>query len=208
MDEIFADMIEIADMALKVSPAVRIAYEAVAWGTHFDLLEQSWEVTKLVHRTNVGLCLDIFHIAARAWGDPENPDGKIPNGDQDLAESMRHLGQDMDLNKLFLLQLSDAERLSGRLVDGDPLYVKGQPSRMTWSRNARLLPCEERFGWHLPILQITKAIVNNLGYRSSVSIETFSKHLREKGAEIPDQMAERAAKSYGEIYRLLEWEKL
>lgn len=208
MDRIVADMVEIADMALAVSPPVHIAYEAVAWGTHLDLWEQSWEVAKKVNRANFGLCLDTYHIAARVWADPERADGKLPNGDQELEESLRRLGKDVDLDRIYMLQLSDAERLSSPLVEGHPLFVGDQKSRMTWSRNSRLFPCEEQFGGHLPVLQITKAIVNQLGYRSWVSMETFSRHLREKDIDLPRKMAKRAAESYAEVSRLLEWDKL
>ncbi|KAF2159953.1 hypothetical protein M409DRAFT_37829 [Zasmidium cellare ATCC 36951] len=208
IDRTVADMVEIADMALAASPQVRIAYEAVAWGTHFDLWEQSWEVAKRVNRSNFGLCLDTYHIAARVWADPERPDGKLPNGDQALEESLHRLVKDVDLDKVYMLQLSDTERLSSPLVDGHPLYVKGQKSRMTWSRNARLFPCEEQFGGHLPLLQITRAAVNELGYRSWISMETFSRHLREKDVELPATMAKRAADSYAKVFQSLEWDKL
>ncbi|KAK4500580.1 hypothetical protein PRZ48_008769 [Zasmidium cellare] len=208
MDRVIADMVEIADMALAVTPPVRIAYEAVAWGTHFDIWEQSWEVAKRVNRPNFGLCLDTYHIAARVWADPETLDGKLANGEQALEESMRRLVKDVDLDKVYMLQLSDAERLSSPLLEGHPLYVQGQKSRMTWSRNARLFPCEEQYGGHLPILQVTKAVVNELGYRSWISMETFSRHLWEKDVELPTKMAKRAAESYSKVWRELEWDKL
>lgn len=208
MDRIVADMIEIADMALAASPPVQIAYEAVAWGTHFDLWEQSWEIAERVNRPNFGLCLDTYHIAARVWADPERPDGKVPNGDQALGESLHRLVKDVDLDKVYMLQLSDAERLTSPLVEGHTLYVKGQQSRMTWSRNARLFPCEQHLGGHLPVLQITKAVVNGLGYRSWISMETFSRHLREKDPKLPAKMAKRAAKSYAEVAQRLDWDKL
>lgn len=208
MDRIVADMIEIADMALAKSPPVRIAYEAVAWGTHFDLWEQSWEVAKRVNRPNFGLCLDTYHIAARVWADPERADGKLPNGEEALKQSLHRLAKDVDVEKVFMLQLSDAERLSSPLIEGHPLYVKGQPCRMSWSRKARLFPCEEHLGGHLPILSITKAVVYDLGYRGWVSMETFSRHLRETDPKLPTRMAQRAASSYKKVFRQLGWDDL
>ena len=88
MDKIVADLVEVADLARKEDPVVRIAYEAVAWGAHIDLWEQSWEVVKRVDRPNFGLCLDTFHIAGRVWADHASPSGKTPNADMDLAASI------------------------------------------------------------------------------------------------------------------------
>ena len=93
MDKLVADMVEIADLAAQQDPVVRIAYEAVAWGAHIDLWEQSWEVVKKVERPNLGLCLDTFHIAGRVWADPTSSTGTMPNADADLEASLSLLGR-------------------------------------------------------------------------------------------------------------------
>lgn len=208
-DRVVADLVEIADLALAVSPPVRIAYESVAWGTYFDLWEQSWDIVKAVNRPNFGLCLDTFHIAGRVWGDPSAVEGKNPNADASLAASLSHLVRDVDLTKVFYVQLSDAEKLSSPpLVAGNPLHVEGQPCRMTWSRAARLFPCEEQFGGYLPVLDVTRAIVNHLGYRGWISMETFSRHLWESDPDIPSNYAKRAVLSYNLVCEKLGWEAL
>ncbi|KAK5673656.1 hypothetical protein LTR17_027908, partial [Elasticomyces elasticus] len=196
MDTIVADMREVADLALAAQLPVRIAYEAVAWGTHFDLWEQSWDVVKAVDRSNFGLCLDTFHIVGRVWGDPTREDGRTPNADADIVASISRLVDGgLDVEKVFYLQLSDAERLAGPLIAGHPLHVPGQRDRCTWSRSARLFPCEEHRGGYLPVLEVTKAIVNGLGYRGWISMETFSRHLCEPDANIPGDYAKRARRS-------------
>lgn len=207
-NRIVVDLVELADLALRVSPPIRIAYEAVAWGTYIDLWEQSWDLVKAVDRPNFGLCLDTFHIAGRVWGDPSAAEGKNTNADAELAASLSRLVREVDLAKVFYVQLSDAEKLSSPLMAGNPLHVEGQPRRMTWSRAARLFPCEEHLGGYLPVLDVAHAIVNELGYRGWISMETFSRHLWESNSNIPKSYAKRAALSYKSMYEKLSWEKL
>jgi len=71
---------------------VRIAYEALAWGTHVNTYEHSWEVVARADHPALGLCLDSFHILSR--GSDPTPIADIPG------------------EKLFFLQLADAPHLS------------------------------------------------------------------------------------------------
>lgn len=208
MDKIVADIVELADIAAKADPVINLAYESMSWGAHNNLWEQSWEVVKRADRENVGLCLDTYHIAARVWGDPCSTTGKTTNADADLAASLKRLVQDVDVKKVFYLQLSDAERLSSPLVEGHEFYNKDQPPHMSWSRNARLFPCEVDRGGYLPALEISRAVVNELGYRGWISMEIFSRYLHELGEEVPTEYAERAMKSYEEVRQRLGWREL
>ena len=208
IDRIVTDLREIADLALALASPVRIAYEAVAWGTHFDLWDQSWAIVKAVDRSNFGLCLDTFHIAGRVWGDPTTLNGKTPNADADLEASLVKLVKDVDVQKVFYVQLSDAEKMESPLLRGHPLFVENQRVRCTWSRAARLFPCEEHLGGYLPVLKVAEAIVNHLGYRGWVSMELFSRRLLKSDAEIPSQYACRAMQSYQNVYNKLGWGKL
>ncbi|GAA1319433.1 sugar phosphate isomerase/epimerase and 4-hydroxyphenylpyruvate domain-containing protein [Pseudonocardia xinjiangensis] len=70
---------------------LRIAYEALAWGTHVNTYEQSWDVVRRADHPALGLCLDSFHILSR---------GSDPRGVRDIPGE-----------KLFFLQLADAPRL-------------------------------------------------------------------------------------------------
>jgi 4-hydroxyphenylpyruvate dioxygenase len=67
---------------------MRIAYEALAWGTTVDLWQLSWEAVRRADHPAVGLCLDSFHILSKS---PAVPDLSEVPGD-----------------KIFFLQLADA----------------------------------------------------------------------------------------------------
>ena len=44
---------------------IRIAYEALAWGTHVNTWGQSWDVVRRADHPALGLCLDSFHVFSR-----------------------------------------------------------------------------------------------------------------------------------------------
>lgn len=44
---------------------IRIAYEALAWGTYVNSYEHSWRLVEKADHPAVGLCLDSFHIFSR-----------------------------------------------------------------------------------------------------------------------------------------------
>ncbi|WP_308282518.1 sugar phosphate isomerase/epimerase and 4-hydroxyphenylpyruvate domain-containing protein [Pseudonocardia nigra] len=71
---------------------LRVAYEALAWGTHVNTYERSWDVVARADHPALGLCLDSFHILSRG-SDPAGI-ARIPG------------------EKLFFLQLADAPHLS------------------------------------------------------------------------------------------------
>ena len=207
-DKIVADIREIAELAAQRTPVVRLAYEALAWGLHVDLWQQSWDIVQKVDLPNLGLCLDTFHIAARVFADPEIQGGISPTGKADLVESLLSLVNSVPVDKIFYLQLSDAEFLTHPLTEGHEFYHPDRPARMSWSRNARLFPCEEALGGFLPVLSIAKAVVNEVGYRGWVSMEVFSRHLGEEGEGVPVEFARRARRSWGKVGEGLWWEGL
>lgn len=208
MDRIVADLQEIADLALQTDPVIRIAYEAVAWGTHIDHWEQSWEVVKMVGRWNVGLCLDTFHIASKVWADPTSRNGKRQNGDAEFAASLSRMARKVEVERIFYVQLSDAEMFDPPFDESHEFYNPTQPVHMSWSRNARLFPFEEHLGGYMPVVDIARTIVNELGYRRWISMEIFSRHLLKSDEEIPAEFAGRAMQSYGKVREALGWEEL
>ncbi|KAI4594770.1 hypothetical protein KJ359_007573 [Pestalotiopsis sp. 9143b] len=111
VDTIVASMETLARLGRDETPTIRFAYEAVAWGTHIDKWEQSWDIVKRVNSPNLGLCLDTFHIAARVRGDPTCASGRTGNADANLDQSLMRMQQELDVNKVFYLQVGDAERL-------------------------------------------------------------------------------------------------
>jgi sugar phosphate isomerase/epimerase len=79
------DLQKLAMLALPLD--IRVAYEALSWGRHVNLLTQAWEIVQDADRSNLGLCIDSYHALA--------------NGGEIKAAA------DIDPRKVFLVQLSD-----------------------------------------------------------------------------------------------------
>jgi 4-hydroxyphenylpyruvate dioxygenase len=202
---IVADLQEVADLGLQQEPIIRFAYEALCWGTHVEFWEQAWEVVIAVDRPNFGTCLDTFNIAGRVWGDPEAEDGKTAGADEALRRSLERL-RNVDVTKVFYVEIVDAERMRKPLREGHEWRVEGQKPRMSWSRNARLFPFEtESRGGYLPVLEIFKVITEEVGYTGYVSFELFSRTMNEAGDHIPEEHARRGEASWGKLVKYMNW---
>ncbi|OZC46000.1 dehydroshikimate dehydratase [Rhodococcus sp. 06-621-2] len=70
---------------------MRLAYEALAWGTHVNTYRHAWDVVRRADHDALGTCLDSFHILSH---------GDDPAGISDIPGE-----------KIFFLQLADAPRL-------------------------------------------------------------------------------------------------
>ncbi|KAH8738392.1 xylose isomerase-like protein [Ilyonectria robusta] len=204
MDVIVSDMIELADLGLQKDPPIRFAYESLCWSTHIDTWEKSWEVVQKVDRPNFGLCLDTFNIAGRVWADPASPTGKTPNADSELKDSIGRLVRDVDLNKVFYIQVVDAERMEAPLVKGHPFHVDGNPPRMNWSRNARAFIYETDRGAYLPVEGIARALIEDMGYKGFVSMELFSRTMSEEGEHVPKEHARRGIEAWKKFVKQLD----
>lgn len=196
MDLIVRDLTEVADLGLRESPPIRFVYENIAWATYIDTWELLWEVVERVDRPNFGCCLDAFHIAGRVWADPASATGKTHNADEDLRVSLANMAKTIDVTKVFYIQVADAERMQTPLVEGHPFHVDGQPPRMNWSRNARLFPYEEDLGGYMPVVQVAKVFLHDLGYSGWVSMELFSRTMSDPSPDIPHNHAQRGFKSW------------
>jgi len=84
-DVLVRDLRKLAMLALPLN--IRVAYEALSWGRHVNLLTQAWEIVQEADRSNLGLCIDSYHA--------------IANGGEIAA------AKDIDPEKIFLVQLSD-----------------------------------------------------------------------------------------------------
>ncbi|KAL2211554.1 xylose isomerase-like protein [Sarocladium strictum] len=195
-DVIAADLRELADMGAKEEPVIKFAYENLCWSTHVDTWEKLWNVVKRVDRPNFGVCLDTFNIAGRVWADPATPTGKTPNADEDLKASLERMKKEVDLSKVFYIQVVDAERMESPLVEGHPFHVDGNPARMMWSRNARLFMYETDRGAYLPVEEVAKVLIDEMGYKGYVSMELFSRTMAEEGQHVPDEHAQRGIASW------------
>lgn len=196
-DRLAADLAEAADVAFPV----RIAYEALAWGTYINTWEDSWDVIKRADRPNLGICLDTFNIAARVWADPTNPTGRLPaHADQNLRESMNRLVREIDPALVLMVQLADGERVDPQTPF---LHEPGLPTLLSWSRNARLFPFEEERNGYLPIREVIDACIKRLGYTGWVSMEVFSRTLGDDDPAVPAEHAARAGQSWQRVLNML-----
>ncbi len=196
---IVQDMQEVADLAAP--HGIKVAYEALAWGTHVDTWEEAWEVVALVNRWNFGICLDTFNIAGRVYADPTAMSGKNPNASEDMRSTLRSLVKIVDVSKIFYVQVVDAQYLKQPLLEGHPYYNSSQPSRMSWSRTSRLFYGEEDLGAYLPIKDILFAILNELGFEGWISAELFNHSLTEEAKSVPEHHAGRAVRSFQKLSR-------
>ncbi|KAH6616414.1 xylose isomerase-like protein [Boeremia exigua] len=204
LDIIAADLKELAGLGSKEEPPIRFAYESLCWSTHIDTWEKSLLVANMVNRPNFGLCLDTFNIAGRVWGDPASPTGKTPNAEADLEASLERLRRDMPLDKVFYIQVVDAERMESPLISGHPFHVDGNPPRMNWSRNARAYMYETDRGAYLPVEDVARAIIEGLGYKGWVSMELFSRTMSEPDENVPASHAERGMAAWRKFTQRLQ----
>lgn len=208
VDVVVCDLRDIAELGAAHDPPFRFAFESLCWGTFNFSWEDAWAVVKSVDRPNFGLCLDTFNVAGRGWADPAREDGKVENVDEVFGKSLRDLVTEVDVEKLFYVQVVDAERLSRPLDEQHPFHVDGQMPRMSWSRNARLFVCEER-GGYLPLIDVLKVLCDEkdgLGYKGWISMELFSRSLIEEGSRVPKEHAERAMESWRRLEKVMGWE--
>lgn len=198
---IVRDVTELADLGKEHDPPVRFAYENLCWGTYVNSWQGMHAVVQAVNRWNFGYCMDTFNIAGLVYGNPSAPDGKAENAEEETAESLSKMVQCVDREKIFLVQMADAEQMSRPITPDHPWYdASSQPSsRMPWSRNARLFPLEEKRGAYLPVMDVLKALLQGLGYRGWVSFELFSRTLSETAEDVPDDHAARAQRSWGKL---------
>lgn len=202
-DMLVADLIEVADLGLQEQPPIRFAYENLCWGKWVSTVEQAWSLVAKVDRPNFGMCLDTFNIVGRAWADPSVPSGKVENADAILAQTVEWMKQNIDIKKIFYVEVEDAERLQEPLTPEHPFHVDGQLPRMSWSRNARLFPFEQP--GYLPILPVLKAITDDLGFKGWISLEVFHRVLAEPQHTLPLELAQRAGTSWRKLVRIMGW---
>ena len=79
------DLRKLAMLALPLG--IRVAYEALSWGRHVNLLPQAWDIVQEADLSNLGLCIDSYHA--------------IANRKEAVAVD------DIRPDKVFLVQLSD-----------------------------------------------------------------------------------------------------
>jgi 4-hydroxyphenylpyruvate dioxygenase len=205
-DLIVSDLRELSDIGAQQTPVIRFAYESLCWGTRVDKWEQCWEIVQRVDRPNIGICLDTFNILGRIYADPTAPSGTNPNAAHEVEQSIQKLVKAIKPHKekVFFIQVVDAERLEAPLVFGHPFYVANQPPRMSWSRNCRLFYGEQDRGAYLPVRDVAHAIINDIGYDGWVSMELFNRVMGRSDESIVGDLAARAMESWRKLVVDLE----
>ncbi|KAJ5382885.1 hypothetical protein N7517_000796 [Penicillium concentricum] len=168
-EAVVSDLRELADMLAKHN--FRLAYENWCWSTHAPGWKDAWEIVSAVDRPNIGLCLDTFQIAGSEWADPTTESGvieEVPYGvlRENFAASMDELARTIPPEKIYLLQISDAYRMSPPLTT-EP--IEGLRPRGQWSHDYRPMPYD---GGYLPIEDVAKAVLKT-GFRGWFSMEIF-----------------------------------
>ncbi|KAF2855545.1 3-dehydroshikimate dehydratase [Plenodomus tracheiphilus IPT5] len=192
---IVSDLRQLADLGLQQTPTIRFAYESLSWGTYVDKWETCWDIVQRVDRSNFGICLDSFNILGRIYADPTSETGMTPRAEQDVRESIERLVERVKpyKEKIFFIQIVDAERLEQPLRPGHPFYNAQQPSRMSWSRNCRLFYGESDRGAYLPVKDVADAIITRIGFDGWVSMELFNRVMNRTDGEVVEELASRAA---------------
>lgn len=156
-----------------------MAYENWCWSTHAPGWKDVWEIVQAVDRPNVGLCLDTFQTAGSEWGDPTMDSGMVEGlSPQDLKKkfdgSMDELARTVPADKIYLLQISDAYKVSPPMPDK---VVGGLRPRGRWSHDYRPMPYD---GGYLPIEEVARAVLRT-GFRGWFSLEIFDAGPQGKG---------------------------
>jgi 4-hydroxyphenylpyruvate dioxygenase len=198
---IVSDLRKIADLGLQQTPVVRFVYESLCWGTYVDKWEMCWDIVQRVDRPNFGVCLDTFNILGRIYADPASESSLTQNAEEEVRESIQRLVNRIGPHKekIFFIQVVDAEKLESPLLPGHPFYNADQQARMSWSRNCRLFYGESEYGAYLPVKDVTHAIFNEIGYDGWVSMELFNRAMEREDHEVVEELAARAG---------ISWERL
>lgn len=115
--------------------------------------------------------MDTFQTAGSEWGDPTSRSGLI----EDVPESelrtrfdasMDELAATVPAEKIFLLQISDAYKVSPPLENKT---IGGLRPRGRWSHDYRPMPYD---GGYLPIEDVARAVLKT-GFRGWFSMEIF-----------------------------------
>lgn len=199
---IVAELQALADLGARQKPLIRFAYEALAWGKYAADWEESLRIVKLVDRSNFGLCLDTYHVLARLWADPTVSSGRRPGGDAAVRDSLQRFRDTCPPEKIFYVQLSDAEKAQPPFQPEHPAYREDQAVLHSWCLYGRIFPFEQEYGAYLPMEDILVTWLLQSGWTGWVSMETFHRSMAEQELG-PDVWAGRAETSWEKIERVL-----
>ncbi|KAI1334680.1 3-dehydroshikimate dehydratase [Xylariaceae sp. FL0016] len=190
------DLAELADLGAE--RGLRVAYENWCWATRAPDWRDVWRVVREADRPNLGLCLDTFQSAGGEWADPTTASGLLEGMEKAELESrwagsLAELARTIPPEKIYILQISDAYKMSPPLEaqEKDGLRPRGR-----WSHDYRPLPYD---GGYLPVQDFLNAVLAT-GFRGYLSMEVFDG----KGPEKYDDMGEFCKKAMSSLGKLLQ----
>jgi sugar phosphate isomerase/epimerase len=160
------DLGELADL-LQPS-GQRISYEFLSWSITAPTWDKAWDMIRRAYRSNLGLCIDTFHIIAIEWADPTTASGRLenPSAVANFAKSLKRLAAKIPGDKIFSVQLGDAYELPSPF---DPTKFIW-PTNLYWVSASRCKPTTG--GGFLPVAQDQDAIMKT-GFNGPISLECF-----------------------------------
>ncbi|KAJ6185054.1 hypothetical protein N7519_006355 [Penicillium mononematosum] len=175
---IISDLQQLADLASSNKPVVSIAYEPLSWGTNCSTWESALSIVQRVDRPNFGLLQ--------------------MDAETKLRDSLRRFVRDCPREKIFYVQLSDAERFEPPYSLAHPWALPGEAKEFTWSKHARPFPLEVEFGAYLPVVEIARAWIVEVGFEGWVSMEVFDRNMRD-GRVSPEMAAKRGVEAWRKV---------
>ena len=158
LDAIARDLRKLAMLA--VPHGIRIAYEGLSWGRTVNEFTTAWDVVCRADCPNLGIGFDSYHVLA----------AKTPLDAMD----------ELDANKVFLVQLSDFMWQETRTFE----------ERMATARTFRVFPGE---GVHTQQLVEMVLKLDALGYAGDYSFEVFNDDYQQMPLEMVAERGRRSA---------------
>lgn len=204
---IVKDLQEVADIGAP--HGIKFGYEALSWGTHVDTWQTAWKIVKLVDRDNLGLVLDTYHFLSAIYGDCTSKDGYFPNALDALKKDMAEFKAEIDISKVYYVQLSDASKqINPPIGPSHPDYDANMKPNMMWSRNFRVFPHEPELGGYMPAEELLRSWIFECGFRGWVSMEIFNKSMLDPAPTVPVSHAQRGIRSWKKIVANLKLDEI
>lgn len=162
------DLRNLADMLSEYD--FRLAYMNRCWSTHASRWSTAWDIVQQVRRSNIGLCLNTFHISGSQFGDPTTASGLIEKYTREqlgqrFKASLDRLSKTVPKDRIYMLQVGNAYKPKEPFPQ--VLGYQACPPKQRWYRDFRSLPFS---GGYLPIVDVVKAVLKT-GFRDWISYE-------------------------------------
>ncbi|KAL4966614.1 sugar phosphate isomerase/epimerase family protein [Aspergillus stella-maris] len=199
-ETIVSELQTLSDLASSTSPVISLAYEPLSWGVNYSTWDSAYRLVQLVNRDNFGLCMDTFHEVTKLWACSYLPSGIYDDGPENLTSSLSRFISTVPKEKIFYIQLSDAEKFDPPFSEKHEWYVEGEAPEFTWSKHARPYPLEREYGGYTPVVEIVRAWVRESGFGGWISMEIFDRRMRDAAYGV-GTAAERGWRSWGAVQK-------